>query len=164
MIRLLEGSQPPTDIPDTAVIRLDAATTIFPGLLNLHTHTTYNILPIGESGQIWTNRFQWRNNSSYKQDINSLLAYIQSNWKNDPDPNFVRSMLAKVKGASTTQAALLRINTAYAIISEIQAVAGGTTLIQETLDTDSETPDDRSFIIRNTGDQDDLAIPANKEV
>lgn len=162
--RVMDGRQPLTDFPGIAIISLDEGTTIFPGLINLHTHTTYNILPIWENGQIWTNRFQWRNNSGYQQDINSLLNYIKSNWKNDPDPNFVRSILAKVKGAATTQAALSQVNTAYAIISEIQAVAGGTTLIQETLDLDSETPDDRSFIIRNTGDQSDLDIPAGRDV
>lgn len=135
--RILEGR---SDIPGVTVIELDEDTVIFPGLINLHTHTTYNILPIWESKEIWKNRFQWRNNEGYKQDINGLLDYIKVNWKDDPT------------------------NTAYAIISEIQAVAGGTTLIQETLNLDNEVPDDRSFIIRNTGDQRDLQIPGSKDI
>jgi 5-methylthioadenosine/S-adenosylhomocysteine deaminase len=142
--RVMDGRQPLTDIPGIAIIILDDRMTIFPGLINLHTHTTYNILPIWESRQVWANRFQWRNNQSYKEDIGGLLDYIQSNWKDDPCSSLV--------------------NNAYAIISEIQAVAGGTTLIQETLSLDKEAADDRSFIIRNTGDQADLQITATEQV
>lgn len=134
---VMDGAQ---IVPGATMITLDAGTVIFPGLINLHTHTTYNILPIWENGAIWKNRFQWRHNQSYKQQIGNLLDYIQKNW------------------------AAAAADTAYAIISEIQAVAGGTTLIQETLNLDKEAADDRSFIIRNTGDQADLQIPATKDV
>ena len=135
--QILDGAQP---VPGATLITLDAGTVIFPGLINLHTHTTYNILPIWENGAVWKNRFQWRHNEGYKQQIGNLLDYIQKNW---------------------TEASA---DTAYAIISEIQAVAGGTTLIQETLNLDKEAADDRSFIIRNTGDQSDLQIPASADV
>ena len=135
--QMLDGQQ---TVPGATMILLDAGTVIFPGLINLHTHTTYNILPIWESGAVWKNRFQWRHNQGYKQQIGNLLYYIQTNWKE----------------ASA--------DTAYAIISEIQAVAGGTSLIQETLNLEKEASDDRSFIIRNTGDQSDLQIPASASV
>src|ERR1700744_539841 len=142
--RVIDGRDELTDITGVDRIELEEDMVVFPGLINLHTHTTYNILPIWESKQVWKNRFQWRNNKDYKADISNLLYYIQDNWKD------------------ASNAAL--VNTAYAIISEIQAVAGGTTLIQETLDLDKEAPDDRSFIIRNTGDQRDLQIPPGSDV
>lgn len=135
--QILDGQQ---TVPGATMIPLDAGTVIFPGLINLHTHTTYNILPIWESGAVWKNRFQWRHNQGYKQQIGNLLDYIQTNWKE----------------ASA--------DTAYAIISEIQAVAGGTSLIQETLNLEKEAADDRSFIIRNTGDQSDLQLPTSASV
>ena len=135
--KILDGSQ---TVPGATMIPLEAGTVIFPGLINLHTHTTYNILPIWENGAVWKNRFQWRHNPGYKQQIGNLLNYIQTNWKE------------------------ATADTAYSIISEIQAVAGGTTLIQETLNLDKEAADDKSFIIRNTGDQADLQIPASKDV
>jgi 5-methylthioadenosine/S-adenosylhomocysteine deaminase len=136
--QVIEGKGDLSNIPGITVIELDAETVIFPGLLNLHTHIGYNILPIWESHQVWKNRFQWRSNAEYKQQISGLVAYIQDGWKAD--------------------------NTAQAIISEIQAVAGGTAVIQETLDLDTEQADSRSFIIRNTGDQIDLPIPAAHQV
>jgi hypothetical protein len=135
--QIMDGGQ---NVPGATMLTLDAGTVIFPGLINLHTHTTYNILPIWENGSVWKNRFQWRHNQGYKQQVGNLLDYIQKNW---------------------TEASA---DTAYAIISEIQAVAGGTTLIQETLNLDKEAADDRSFIIRNTGDQRDLQIPASADV
>jgi 5-methylthioadenosine/S-adenosylhomocysteine deaminase len=185
--QLMDGKGDLSNLPGITVIQLDANTTIFPGLINLHTHTTYNILPIWESNEVWKNRFQWRNNAGYKQDIGGLLDYIQKNWKDDPDPQFVASFAQSVltKLASTNpetlpasasepavvsssdaliQSALSQINTAYAIISEIQAVAGGTTLIQETAPLDKEPANERSFIIRNTGNQSDLQIPATEQI
>ncbi|GGA85837.1 amidohydrolase family protein [Puia dinghuensis] len=175
--RILDGKNPVTDIPGITLIELDDNITLFPGLLNLHTHTTYNILPIWESKTIWKNRFQWRNNKDYKQDIGGLLNYIKDNWTNDADAHFVSSFVQSVHATlnkqtpaasagqdALVQAALSAVNTAHAVISEIQAVAGGTTLIQETLNLDNETPDDRSFIIRNTGDDNGLQIPATKDI
>jgi 5-methylthioadenosine/S-adenosylhomocysteine deaminase len=138
IIRIMDGKGDLSNYPGIVVIELDAETVIFPGLLNLHTHIGYNILPIWESHQVWKNRFQWRSNAGYKQQISGLLDYIKSGWTGD--------------------------TTAQAIISEIQAVAGGTVVIQETLDLDNEQADDRSFLIRNTGDQEDLPIPAANQV
>lgn len=148
--RVIDGKGDLSNFPDITVIELDAETVIFPGLLNLHTHIGYNILPIWESHQIWKNRFQWRSNAGYKQQIGDLLDYIKAGWKGD-------------KGLTVSKT-LPEVDLAHAIISEIQAVAGGTVVIQETLDLDTEQADDRSFIIRNTGDQSDLPIPATDQV
>ena len=152
--RIQDGKADLSDIPGISVIILDEGTIVFPGLINLHAHTTYNILPIWESNAVWKNRFQWRNNPGYKQDIGGLLDYIQKNWKNDPDPRFVAAIDQSVE----------QVTEAYAVISEIQAVAGGTTLIQETADLDKEPTNERTFIIRNTGEQADLQIPASEQV
>ncbi|TDX00535.1 amidohydrolase family protein [Dinghuibacter silviterrae] len=174
--QLLEGTAavPPGFTP----IRLPPGTVMFPGLINLHTHTTYNILPIWDSGQVWKNRFQWRNNPAYKQNIGGLLDYIQKNWQHDPDPHFVAAVAQKATNntpaettaavetaaAAALAAAVAQVNLAYAVISEIQAVAGGTTLIQETANLDQEPAGERSFIIRNTGDQTDLQIAGTQQV
>ena len=152
--RIQDGKADLSDIPGISVITLDEGTIVFPGLINLHTHTTYNILPIWESNAVWKNRFQWRNDPGYKQDIGGLLDYIQKNWKDDPDPGFVAAIDQSVE----------QVTEAYAVISEIQAVAGGTTLIQETAALDKEPTNDRTFIIRNTGEQADLRIPASEQV
>ncbi|HET6253419.1 MAG TPA: amidohydrolase family protein [Puia sp.] len=168
-----EGAGGLSDFPGIIMIELDAETVIFPGLLNLHTHIGYNILPVWESHQVWKNRFQWRSNSAYKQQIGGLLDYIKEGWKEDAE---VKATLAQVAGATAAATAtspqvagiiptsLPQVDLAHAIISEIQAVAGGTVVIQETLDLDKEQADDRSFIIRNTGDQAGLPIPAADEV
>jgi 5-methylthioadenosine/S-adenosylhomocysteine deaminase len=167
--QLMDGKADLSGFPGIAVIELDAGTVLFPGLINLHTHIGYNILPIWESGEVWVNRFQWRRNANYKAAIGNLLDYIQQNWAGDADKAFVTQVVKMALGKAgagdaAVQAALPVVEQAHEVISEIQAVAGGTTLIQETLDLDKENPDDRSFIIRNTGDQSDLQIPATKKV
>lgn len=40
--QIMDGAQ---NVPGATMITLDAGTVIFPGLVNLHTHTTYNIPP-----------------------------------------------------------------------------------------------------------------------
>jgi hypothetical protein len=87
--RVIEGKGDLSDIPGITVIELDAETVIFPGLLNLHTHIGYNILPIWESRQVWKNRFQWRSNAGYKQQISGLLDYrTRSIGSGHPYPTF----------------------------------------------------------------------------
>ena len=40
---------------------------IFPSFLDLHTHSTYNMLPLWHSPfWAWDNRFQWRANAQYQ--------------------------------------------------------------------------------------------------
>ena len=115
--RVIDGKGDLSNFPDITVIELDAETVIFPGLLNLHTHIGYNILPIWESHQIWKNRFQWRSNAGYKQQIGDLLDYIKAGWKGD-------------KGLTVSKT-LPEVDLAHAIISEIQAVAGGRSIVTE---------------------------------
>jgi 5-methylthioadenosine/S-adenosylhomocysteine deaminase len=159
--RVIEGKGDLSGFPGITVIELDTETVIFPGLLNLHTHIGYNILPIWESHQVWKNRFQWRSNAGYKQQIGGLLDYIKDGWKEDTG---AVAILANTTEPESSAKPLPEVDLAHAIISEIQAVAGGTVVIQETLDLDTEQADDRSFIIRNTGDQADLPIPAADQV
>jgi 5-methylthioadenosine/S-adenosylhomocysteine deaminase len=171
--QMMDGKGDLTGMPDITVIELEEETVIFPGLINLHTHIGYNILPIWESRTIWKNRFQWRNNAGYKKAISGLLDYIKGKWQEDGEIVATLAVAAGAGAAGTTDAeqaaaqiakTLPEVEKAHVIISEIQAVAGGTTIIQQTLDLDDEQPDNRSFIIRNTGDQLDLPIPANKQV
>ncbi|GGX95447.1 amidohydrolase family protein [Massilia dura] len=57
---------------------IDTKGTIFPGLIDLHNHLTYNMLPLWNVPKKYTNRNQWRTEeTSYQSDIArpaSLLA------------------------------------------------------------------------------------------
>ncbi|WP_338760212.1 amidohydrolase family protein [Massilia sp. METH4] len=64
--------------------------TIFPGLIDLHNHLTYNMLPLWQVPKRYTNRNQWRTEeASYQSDVArpaSLLA-------RHPDADYTRAII-----------------------------------------------------------------------
>ena len=59
---------------------------------------------------------------------------------------------------------LSEVNKMHGAVTEIQAVAGGTTLIQQTMDLTKESSEEKSFIIRNTGNLTDIDLTGNKTI
>ncbi|MBI3018440.1 MAG: amidohydrolase family protein [Deltaproteobacteria bacterium] len=110
---------------------------IYPGLIDLHTHITYNIMPVwGGAQSQFSNRFEWRKNEDYKnfRDIYKALTI----------PDFKFGLL---------------------LYDEIQALAGGTTLIQESGIIDNESKDvTRRLVVRGTDFEDDLELNNGKKV
>jgi cytosine/adenosine deaminase-related metal-dependent hydrolase len=68
----------------------DTGGTIFPGLIDLHNHLTYNMLPLWNVPKKYTNRNQWRTEeASYQSDVArpaSLLA-------RHPDAGYTRAII-----------------------------------------------------------------------
>lgn len=115
---------------------------IFPTFLDLHTHTSYNMLPLWHSPYwAWDNRFQWRGNQEYKQRIGTTTAAITKALHGRP------------------------AYAAYAAYSELMALAGGTTVLQENahLDVSGYSGESR-YIIRNTGSAESLGLSADEMV
>lgn len=149
-------------------LRLSDDEVVFPGFLNLHTHTNYNNIPIWNSRFVWDNRHEWRNSSHYKLEISNFVQFITQDW-----PERIPSFISDISGVigetyknsnDQLQAAMSEVYKAYAIISEIQAVAGGTTVLQQTQKLDDEHPELNHFIIRNTGSQSDMGIDPQKKI
>jgi cytosine/adenosine deaminase-related metal-dependent hydrolase len=69
---------------------VDTGGTIFPGLVDLHNHLTYNMLPLWQVPKRYTNRNQWRTEeASYQTDVArpaSLLA-------RHPDAGYTRAII-----------------------------------------------------------------------
>jgi hypothetical protein len=160
----IAGGISPTADPDTTHIALDDCDVIFPGLVNLHTHTDYNVLPIWGSGVKWSSRHQWRHNTDYMKWVADFDKYIKDGWA--ANPLTVRHLMQIQKKAAKSPADIqafvathmTEIQRVLAVVTEMQAVAGGTTTIQETYNLDGEDPTKRLFIIRNTGDVGDLGV------
>ena len=52
---------------------------IYPGLLDLHTHSAYNLLPLWFSEYApFDNRFEWRSDSGYKKDVRDTYKAINT--------------------------------------------------------------------------------------
>lgn len=112
---------------------------IFPGLVNLHTHSAYNVLPLWHSRKApFANRFEWRADAGYKRDVRDALASAK-----------------KVKGSGP----------ALAVISELQAIAGGTAVLDQSNRLDDNAAVERRIVLcRDTGDPEDLGLPREQRV
>lgn len=109
---------------------------IFPGLIDLHTHSDYNALPIWEAKNApFKNRFQWRGDPSYKSEVRGAYSTISGNKK------------------------------VTAVFAELQAIAGGTTVLQESQRLESNTSSGSSpLLCRGTADPADLNLGKDREI
>lgn len=128
----------PSLTDDVVFVKTGSEDWIFPGLLDLHTHSTYNLLPLWESVNVpYSNRFQWRSDSTYKEGVRKPSKKINT-IENRP---------------------------VLAVFSELQAVAGGTSVLQESTDLEKDLQRQRrTLICRGTADPGDLLMDASKRI
>jgi 5-methylthioadenosine/S-adenosylhomocysteine deaminase len=117
---------------DAVLVELGNNDWIYPGLIDLHTHTDYNVLPLWQTDKTpFANRFAWRSDADYKTVVSGGHDLV-----------FVKDH-----------------RTAVAVFAELQAIAGGTTTIQESQSLESNgTTDDNPLLCRGTGNSNDLRI------
>lgn len=98
----------PAHVPDdfAAVIPVDTAGTIYPGLIELHNHLSYNFLPLWKVPQTYMNRNQWRTKDpDYPISVQLPAKVLGGN----VDPDYKRSIARFVEcrsllgGTTTTQ-------------------------------------------------------------
>ena len=58
------------------VAPLEAGGTVFPGLIDLHNHVAYNLLPLWQVPQHYTNRDTWGNSAEYHQKVTAPMKTI----------------------------------------------------------------------------------------
>ncbi|WP_052216260.1 amidohydrolase family protein [Sphingomonas sp. ERG5] len=98
----------PAHLPDdfSNVTPIETKGTIYPGLIELHNHLSYNFLPLWTVPKRYTNRNQWREHEpDYQTSIAIPARIIGSN----TDPDYARSIARFVEcrsllgGTTTTQ-------------------------------------------------------------
>ena len=116
---------------DAILVELGHNDWIYPGLIDLHTHTDYNVLPLWQTDKApFVNRFAWRADDDYRTVVSGGHDLIIKDQR-----------------------------TAVAVFAELQAIAGGTTTIQESQTLESnQTTDDNPLLCRGTGNSTDLRI------
>lgn len=179
IVKIIDGKSNTDLLPNSFIIELNDNEVIFPSLINLHTHIGYNVLPIWNSPYIWYNRHQWRNSPEYTKEIKEFANFIKKEWAANPallesfiadyvEPSQLNSLLNDSDNSSFrefyTFRALTEVERIHAILSEIQAVCGGTGLLLQTLSLDDEEPDMKHFLIRNTGNSEDMGIDKSLKV
>lgn len=140
IIEAVSRRRPPlTD--DAMLVETGPNDWIFPGLIDLHTHTGYNVMPIWDYQKkyqkpFYGNRFNWRRDEAYKHDINQLFSDVK---KLVPQNRNIIPAFA-----------------------EIQAIAGGTTVLQEDGDLDKQIGGGGNpLLCRGTGVPTDLDLSRN---
>ncbi|MGL6126998.1 hypothetical protein, partial [Chryseobacterium artocarpi] len=148
-------------------------------MINLHTNIGYNVLPIWNSPHIWYNRHQWRNCPEYEKEIKEFTGFIKKKWTTNlallgsfiadyVEPSQLNSLLNDSDNISFrefyTLRAISEVERIHAILSEIQVVCGGTGLLLQTLSLDDDEPDMKHFLIRNTGNSEDMGIDKSLKV
>lgn len=98
----------PAHVPDafTGIAAVETRGTIFPGLIELHNHLSYNFLPLWSVPKLYTNRNQWR--------------------EKEPDYPISVSLPAKVIGANAD----IDYPRSIARFVECRSLLGGTTTTQ----------------------------------
>ncbi|MGN6867419.1 MAG: amidohydrolase family protein [Solirubrobacteraceae bacterium] len=85
------------------VAPLETGGTVFPGLIELHNHVAYNLLPLWQVPQCYTNRDTWGNSPEYHQNVTAPMKTIGE--ATDLLPALVRYVECKalLGGVTTTQ-------------------------------------------------------------
>ncbi|HZB94985.1 MAG TPA: amidohydrolase family protein [Herpetosiphonaceae bacterium] len=105
------GAPPPPGMEDVPLIPTRG--TIYPGLIELHNHLSYNALPLWNVPQKYTNRAQWQSSDNYRALINEPLRVLGHN----PDQDYVRAIVRFAEcrcllgGVTTSQGMALFSNT-----------------------------------------------------
>ena len=121
---------------DVAYVEAGREDWIFPGLLNLHTHASYNLLPLWQTAMTpFANRFEWRGLAEYKAEVRGTYEHFKKQ------------------------------RMAVAVFAELQAVAGGTTVMQEACDLDREARGaDGLILCRDTRNPEDLGLAPDQQI
>ena len=133
---------------------------VFPGLVDIHNHIDYNMMPIWERPveQPWDNRHEWRNCTQYTDDIKNLYHYIFDHW-NDSE------VIEKNDKALNEDASIV-----IQFLSELQAIAGGTTTLQESTEisySKNGKPYSHSaehILLRSTGVSEDMGLDTEQKI
>lgn len=107
---------------------------VFPGLINLHTHATYNFLPLWRSPNApFANRFEWRSDAGYKKEVSALARSLTD-------------------------------REAIGVFGELQAVAGGTAILQEDFPLDSNKKLGQLLLCRDTSSPGNFGLPPETKI
>ncbi len=101
------------DVPDEfkAFKEMNTSGTIYPGLIDLHNHFVYNVLPLWEVPKRFDNRSQWPRQSMYKSDVSMPIKKALGKYTLTSEA-LVRYVEAKalIGGTTTGQGMLTRVS------------------------------------------------------
>jgi 5-methylthioadenosine/S-adenosylhomocysteine deaminase len=80
---------------------------IFPGLIDLHDHLTWNVMPNWQPPRVFTNRYEWQDTAGYQASLNGPYYWLRDAYPDaDCDMNLFGEIKALVNGATATVGSL----------------------------------------------------------
>ena len=76
IVNIISPAELPDDFKDIEVIETTGV--IYPGLIDLHNHLAYNIMPLWQVPKPFKSRDQWRGYTPYKTDVYQPVANVLS--------------------------------------------------------------------------------------
>ncbi len=92
-------------------LRIDIQGTIYPGMLDLHNHFVYNVLPLWVVPEKYSNRSQWPKHPEYRASVTKPIRHVLAKYSSSSKA-LVRFVEAKalVGGTTTGQGMRTRVN------------------------------------------------------
>jgi cytosine/adenosine deaminase-related metal-dependent hydrolase len=109
-----EGEGPPVGHEGVAVV--DTGGTLYPGLIELHNHLSYNALPLWQVPKLYQHRGQWPNHADYRPLISGPMTVIGQHRDADGLPSLLPALCRYVEskcllgGVTTSQGVRLASN------------------------------------------------------
>ena len=91
----------PVPSPYASALEIDTGGTIYPGLIDLHSHFVYNVLPLWKVPLRYDNRSQWPDHVEYKQNVSKPIKEVLAKYSESAKA-IVRYVEAKALIAGTT--------------------------------------------------------------
>src|SRR5215472_18391788 len=109
-IAAVQDSEAPPPAGFAGATALSSAGIIFPGLIELHNHLSYNALPMWAVPHKFPDRSRWQDNADYKRRVSGPMGVIAKS----TDPHLLASLVRYVEtkcllgGVTTTQGISLK--------------------------------------------------------
>jgi cytosine/adenosine deaminase-related metal-dependent hydrolase len=100
-IECVQGRHDPTPEGFSDAVRLETRGVVYPGLIDLHSHLSYNVLPLWQPPRKYGDRYEWRRDPAYQREV---AAPAKALVEKGLSPAIVRYVETKLLVGGTTSA------------------------------------------------------------
>lgn len=122
VIQAVWSGEVPDSLEDVTAISTNGI--ILPGLIDLHNHVAYNFLPFWEAGEPFDNRYEWQDESAYRDAV-SVPYNAAKDEDLEEEMNKFGEIRALVGGTTSILGAMSLAGTQFLVRNIDQATLGG---------------------------------------
>lgn len=113
-------------VPDSldGITTISTSGVVLPGLIDLHNHVAYNFLPFWDAGETFENRYEWQDDSAYRNAVSVPYNAAKSAGLRE-EMNKFGEIRALVGGTTSILGAMSIAGTQFLVRNIDQATLGG---------------------------------------